>query len=449
MNSAGYMKLNLKIKLTGIVVPALLLVLIGCGGVKQVTTDLHIPEMDTGQYSDSHYKAGWRKLKEGKPREAMVHFEQSVSADDKLHVGYGYVFLSQGKLQQARRNFLKSLELNPDGLQAQFGLATIHEKTNEPEEAFLIYSRLRTKHPDHPWIKIRYEFIKSTQTEYFLKQAQLYKDQGETPAYIEAIKKATRYSPELVNLKVQLADLYNQQQQYEPAAQNYEMVLEKQPNNEEVLKKLAAVYEYLNKIDAAVMIHKKMLEFKPGDPEITKKISDLKMKFYQLNLPGKFKGIFFQKQINREELAALIGYYFDKYLEPRPPVIVTDIGGSFAKEYIIKICTLGIMKLRPDHSFGRFPNMNRAGFAVVLDSLINYLEKSEAGAYTIRFTPLDQPVEPADISPLHRNYKVIKFLVNSGIMKPDAVNNFNPTLEISPDEVLNAVRKILNSIRER
>jgi tetratricopeptide (TPR) repeat protein len=439
----------MKMRTVTVAAAMLLLGLIGCGGVEKVNIDLPIPELDRTQYNDSHYTEGWQKLKEGKPDEALKHFQLSTTVDEKLYVGFGYVFLAKNKFDLARRNFNKSLAINPDNLQAQFGMATLHEQRNEKEKAFLIYSRLRTKYPENAWIKVRYDYIKSTQTQYFLKQADLYKNQGEEPAYIEALKKAAQYSPEIVEIKIQLADIFKAREEYESAAHYFEKVLEKIPNNEEVMYKVADVYEKMNKFDASVMIYKKMLELKPGDLTISNKINELKLKFYDWNLPTKFKNIFFKEDINREELAALIGYYFEKYLEPRPPKIITDIGGSFAKEYIIKVCTLDIMKLRPDHSFDRFPKINRAQFAMALDALIKYLEKSESGAYTIQFTPLDEVVEPSDISPLHKYYNIIKFLVNSQIMKLDTANNFNPMRTVTPTRVLDALKKILNSIKER
>ncbi len=165
-----------------------------------------------------------------------------------------------------------------------------------------------------------------------------------------------------------------------------------------------------------------------------------------MNLPEKFKKIFFKTEINREELAALIGYYFEPYIQmDRAPEIITDIDGSFAREYIIKTCTSGIMDARPDHTFDRFSTPDRATFAVILNSLIRYLEKK---GHRLRFTPLAAPAAAADISPLHKNYDVITFLVNSQILPLDAVNNFNPTQPVSPAAVIYALKKILNSIGE-
>ena len=66
----------------------------------------------------------------------------------------------------------------------------------------------------------------------------------------------------------------------------------------------------------------------------------------------------------------------------------------------------------------------------------------------IRFTPYENIVEPPDISPLHKNYKIIKFLINSQIMRLDAENKFNSTLNISPAEAFTSIKKILNSIEQ-
>lgn len=425
----------------------LIVVYSGCGGVEQVHTDLLVPELDRNQFTDSQYQAGWQKLQEGKAEEALTHFQKSSVKDEQLFVGYGYVYLAQQKPALAQKNFEKALALNAENLQAQLGLAAMHESLNEMEKAYLIYSRLLTKHPQQTWLKNRYEHIKTSQTLHYLKQAEVAKSKNETTAYINALTQAAQYAPENGDIKKQLADeLYNQQQ-YQNAAKYYEMILEQNQQNESLLNRLGEVYEKLAQYDDAALIYTKIQQFKPQDTALANKINELKMKFYDTNLPAKFKNIFFKTDINREELAALIGFYFSKYLEVKPPVIITDISGSFAKEYIIKVCTLEIMTLRPDHSFDRFPRIDRAQFAVVINALIKYLEKSNHGLYTLSFTPQEETLEPHDISSLHKYYEIIKFLVNAGIIKLDENKNFNPTQPVSPSVVLDTIKKILNSIR--
>jgi len=440
---------NIKFRWILIAVPLFFFIIsIGCGAPKQVNTDVHVPELDRSQYNDSNYIEGWEKLKNGFPKEALKNFQDSNVVDEKLYVGFGYSFLGQSKIELARRNFEKALSINPNNLQALFGMASLYELINEKKKAFQLYAKIRTEKPENAWAKVRYDSIKTAETENYLKKAEQYKHFNQTEEYINALENASWYSPEIIDIKIEIADFYNTEQQYEQAARQYEQILEKAPYNTDILMKLAAVYEKLNRFDSALVVYRKMQELKPGDLDISNKINELKIKFYDSNLPPKFKDIYFKSEVNREELAALIGYYFDKYLEKRSPVIITDIAGSFAQEYIIRVCSLDIMNLMPDHSFDRYGKINRAALAVVFNSLLKYLETSSHNSYEMQFHPLDEVVEPSDISPLHKDYETIKFLVNAEIMKLDENNRFNPTRPASPSEVLESLKKILNSIQD-
>jgi Tfp pilus assembly protein PilF len=428
---------------------SMILLLTGCGGTTEVNTNINIPDLQQTEYTDTPYEEGWKFLKTGKPDRAIKSFERSNVKDEQLFLGYGYAFLAQNKYDLARKNFDKCLKINPENLQAQYGIATMYELRGQPGKAFLVYSKLRASNPENAWVKVRYESIKAAETEKYLKKARQHKEVGNDVFYIEALQAAARFSPEIVDIKIEIADYYLAQEDYDLAAKAYEEVLEKVPNNENILLKLAGVYEQQKKYDSAILIYRKMLEWKPGDLSITNKITDLQSKFYELNLPVKFKNIFFKDKLTREDLAALLGYYFDKYLEAVSPVIITDIGGSFAKEYIIRVCSLELMKLRPDHSFDRYATVDRAAFAVVMDSLIKYLNSTKGEKFTIQFTPLDEAIEPADITPAHRYYSVIKFLVNSDIMKLNEAGEFGVTEILSPSEALAALKKILNGVRDR
>ncbi len=429
-------------RLTALVVVIFLMV--GCGGVQKVNTGIHVPDLDNSQYSDSAYIQGWQNLREGKPKQALENFQQSTSVDEKLYVGFGYAFLAQNKLSLARRNFEKALEINPDNWQAHFGLGHLYELLKDKERAFRIYSRLRTKYPENHWVKERYDTIKASETQKYLDKARQFKMVNQSEQYIEALKKAAFYSPEMSDIEIEMGDYFFSQGQYDIAAKHYEKVVQRFPQKEDLLVKLAGVYEDNQKYDSAVVVYKRLLEMKPGSMTYINKINDLKIKFYDVNLPTKFKNIFFKRNITREDLAALIGHYFDKYLETRSPVIITDIGGSFAKGQIIRVCTLGVMEVRPDHSFDRFLLIDRAAFAVVIDRLLRYLEKERR--YTVNLAPPDEDIIPRDISPLHKHYKIITFMVNAQLLKLDKENQFHPTLKVTPTEVLTSIRKILNSI---
>ncbi len=417
----------------------------GCISTKKVKYDIDIPEIDKIGYNDPFYIEGWENLKNGNVDVAYEKFKESGSKDYKLYSAFGYVYLLKSKFNLAKRNFEESLKFNKDNLHAEYGLAMIYEIKGDVEKAFNIYSELLIKYPETVWVKTKYEFIKSTQTRNYMKKAQSFLDSGNDEGYIESIKKALEYSPEITDIKIKIANHYFDSEKYAQASEYYEYALENRPNDVSLLNKLATSYEKSENLDSAIVIYKRLLKLKPGDISITNRINDLKIKFHEVDLPVKFKNIFFKENLNKEELAALIGYYFKDYLFfEGQPVILTDIKGSFAKDYIIKICSSGIMKSNPDHSFGRFIRISKAKYSNIIMALLKFLK--EKSGVQVKFTPTSEEIEPTDISPLHKNYNKIKFLVRSQILKLDNENRFNPTEDITPSEVLMSLRKIIKNI---
>lgn len=412
-----------------------------CATMQKVDVNFHPPEIADSDMDDSSFREAWTLLKQGDPKKAVKRFEQSAVSIEKRDVGIGFARLAQGKYAEANRLFEGVLASAPGNLESETGLALMHEMKKERGKAFMAYSRLMARHPANSWIKGRYEFIKSTATGEFMTQADGYRDGASREKYIQALEQASFFSPEIVPIKVQIADFYFQEQNFPKCLPYYETILDKQPGTEEVILRLAEIYEKTGKFDSALLMVNRLLEIHPQDAQLESRRESIKQKFQQLDLPPKFKNIFFKQEINREELASLIGHYFGKFLQMEGmPEIITDIDSSFARDDIMKLCTIGILKSRPDHTFDRYGQPDRAAFSVILDSLLAYLEKK---GLRFQFSPLETVHEPADISPLHRDHKVIQFLIQSQLMKLDDSGNFNPTAPLSPAAAINALQKIL------
>jgi tetratricopeptide (TPR) repeat protein len=424
---------------------AVTLVLVSaCGGVKQVNINFHLPELNSGDVSDSLYTEGWANLKKGDTDAAYSLFQRSEASLEKKHVAFGYIFLARNKFSAAASQFTQALEMNPENVEASIGQATIYEFEEKTTEAYECYKKLLTRVPDNSWAKLRYENIKASCTQKYMLQAESYKNNAKGK-YVEALQQAAFFSPEMTAITLQIAAYYFQENQLDLSLPYYEAVLEKEPYNQEVLLKLASIYEKNGKFELALITLDRLLAFNPGDAVIEGEKKRIREQFQEMNLPEKFKKIFFKTEIDREEMAALIGYYFDSYIQmDQAPEIITDIDGSFARDYIIKTCTSSIMSARPDHTFDRFSIPDRATFAVILQALINYLEKK---GHSLHFTPQAAAAESVDISPLHKNYEIIKFMVNAQILPLDSERTFNPTRPVSPADVIYALKKILNSIK--
>jgi cytochrome c-type biogenesis protein CcmH/NrfG len=424
---------------------ALILLTIACGGVKPVAIDFHLPVLQSGDYSDAFFRQGWELLQKGDSDAAYKSFQLSEVRLDKKQAAFGYVFLARKKFSAAAAQFTQALATNANNLEAGMGMAMIHEFEGKMAEAYQAYGNLLVKAPEDAWIKLKYESIRSSATQGFLLEAENVKN-TDKEKYVRALEQAAWFSPDLTAITLQIADHYYGENEWQRSLPYYEAVLEKDAHNEAVLLKLAYIYEKNEKIDMALVTLDRLLALKPGEPFLESEKKRIRDRFQEMNLPEKFKKIFFKTEINREELAALIGYYFERFIQmDQAPEIITDIDGSFAREYIIKTCSNGIMEARPDHTFDRFSTPDRATFAVILNALIQYMEKK---GHLLRFTPLATAAAAADLSPLHKNYDAINFLVNSQILPLDTTNNFNPTQPVSPASVIYALKKILNSIGE-
>jgi tetratricopeptide (TPR) repeat protein len=424
---------------------ALILLTIACGGVKPVQIDFHLPAIQNNEAADVYFSQGWEQLQKGDSAAAYKSFQLSEVSLDRKQTAFGYVFLARKKFSAAADQFAAALGTNPDNLEAGMGMAMIHEFEGNTAEAFQAYGTLLVKAPEDAWVKLKYESIRSSATQGLLLEAEKAKNMDKAK-YIRALEQAAWFSPDMTAITLQIADYYYGENEWLRSLPYYEAVLEQDIHNEAVLLKLAAIYEKKEKFDMALVTLDRLLALKPGDPFLESEKKRIRDSIQEMNLPEKFKRIFFKAEINREEMAALIGYYFEPFIKlDLAPVIITDIDGSFAREYIIKVCTSGIMSARPDHTFDRFSTPDRAMFAVILNALIGYLEKN---GRRLQFNPLPTAATGVDLSPLHKNYELIKFLVNAQVLPLDAENKFNPTRSVSPADVIYALKKILNSSGE-
>ena len=194
------------------------------------------------------------------------------------------------------------------------GQAMILELEGRTAEAYRAYGDLALKAPDDAWIKLKYESIRSSSTQGHLLEAERVKATDKAK-YIRELEQAAFFSPDLAAITLQIADHYFDQGDWQRSLPYYEAVLEKEPHNEAVLLKLAALYEKKENFDLAMVTLDRLLALKPGDPFLESEKKRVRDRFQELTLPEKFKKIFFKTEINREELAALVGFYFDRYIE--------------------------------------------------------------------------------------------------------------------------------------
>ena len=418
----------------------------GCSRGVVINLGDRFPAMDFLESQDPAFREGWEWLARGAPDRALKVFQTSAAPLDKKHIAFAYVFISKNKPGLAREHFEKSLSLAPGNYEAETGLAMAYEMAGDPGNAYLVYSRLVARYPEDARVRGKYLEIKSTETERHLAEAERERAEGRTERAIGLLERAAYYSPENTAIQMQIAEFHFQKKDWETALAHFLDLQSKLPDTAAVLLRLLDIYEATGQLDRALLIADRLIALQPSDPALQERRRQIKDRFLVLELPPKFKDIFFKKEVNREDLAALIGFYFRDYLEiGGAPAILTDIDSSFARDEIIKVVGAGIIRERPNHTFDRFSLPDRAAFAVALDTLIHTIE---ARGRRFLFTPRDRALSAGDIPPEHKYAGIIAFMLQAQLIELDPAGNFNPTAPLSPNEVVSALQKIRYATRE-
>ena len=107
---------------------------------------------------------------------------------------------------------------------------------------------------------------------------------------------------------------------------------------------------------------------------------------------------------------------------------IVDIATSWAAKFILKMTTLGLIDVYPNHEFQPKKILNRAEMAEILVRLIMHLD--EKGHKFIQQIPLDR-IQIADVTPSNFYYQPILTIVSYDIMSLFSDRTFKPDTPIS------------------
>lgn len=425
-----------------------LLLLTACSQVhRPLFSPLPLPEMSPEEKGslDENQEQAWTYLLTGDPDKALNEFKKSRSSELNSYTGFGFVYYIKKNYTLAEKNFRKALAIQPDDLMAQAGLGLLFEAIGKNEGAFAQYRSIKRTHPSNPWVQIRFDRVRVLLTEMHITLAEQAKNNGNLDVYLQELLKAQSYSPDLTDVSLKIATRFQELGQPDKAISAYRQLLRNDPQNPAFIEKLAETYLALKQYDNALIFYRRLLDFNPEDEVLKARVEEVKKAFDESSWPREMKNIFFKAQLNREDTAALIGRYFPSVLaEPQRPLIISDISGSYAFKDIIRVCANGIMTVRPDHRFDRFGLLDRGQGALVLNRLLMLI--SDRG-YILQLEPDPNFVPPHDIPTTHRDYQTITTLISLGLINLDQSSQFHPQAPVTPDEMINALKRIEMAIQ--
>lgn len=388
----------------------------------------------------------WNNIKSGNVKKAQKKIENLARDNPLYSVSFGYIFYLQNDLATAEEFFQSALSEKPAMTLVRLGLAQIFLDTGRDDQAFRQIREILKNDPDNIWAQSKYSELKKIKTEEALTQGKTYRDQGLFKESESSYLKALFYSPQSLEAHLALADLYKRENQIQNAFFHLKTAVTMQPEDVKILHSYGTLLWEAQDYKKCLEIYEKLQSLDPGNKEIQGRIETLKNRLGIFELPSQYEAIPFSEAISKEELSALISMKFQDYLDvssKKPPIIV-DISTSWASKFILKLTTLGILDVYPNHAFLPKKITTRAELTETLFRLQQHLEKK--GFKFIQQIPPER-ISIADVTPDNFFYKPILHTLSYDLMNLFPDKTFRPDMPVSGQEAIKILDIILALIR--
>jgi tetratricopeptide (TPR) repeat protein len=197
---------------------------------------------------------GMIQKEQGKLDQAKDSFSKSIAADPKFATGFvnrGLIELKQNDTASAMADFKEAIRLRSSNSTAHYGLGKAYTQLGQLDEAYkelnIALSLNKNSAPTH------------------IALGNLFELQGNSVAAVNEYKKAIAVKAETEEAYLRLADIYQGRGDLEASALNLRSGLELSPNNADLHLKLGDITLSLGKTDDALKEYTTVLNTQPGN----------------------------------------------------------------------------------------------------------------------------------------------------------------------------------------
>lgn len=388
----------------------------------------------------------WNLLRQGWLDKAERAFLRLGPESPLYNLGLGYVFLLREDLISAEGYFVLAVDENPDSLLARLGLTQLYQKTGDEDKTFNELREVLKIDPSNFWARQGYEYLKRQKTEQAIEAARTAISGGDTETGKESYLKALHYSPESIPAHLALARLYRDESRLSSALVHLKAASAVEPGNVGILNAYAETLAEAKDYEQSLEISQKILAIDGENQLALERVESLKNRLGIFEIPSLYNEIPLAPAITREDLAALLAVKFKDVLgeaSSQPPIII-DISTSWAASFILKVTSLGLLEVYPNHAFQPKREVTREELAQTLLKTILYLEGR--GHRFIPQIPLEM-IQVQDVSPDHYAYRNIRQILSYQIMELYPDKTFRPELTVAGTDAVRTFDILLALVR--
>lgn len=422
----GMLRLLLVAVLPALLVPA-------CGPAVKAPSvddsDYIFPDIERGSVSARDEKVlreAWTDVLIGQSARADAAMSKLLASRASLRPAWvikGFAALRAGRTSDAETTFAALVKAAPDEAVALVGLAATLRRAGRLDEALPLYLKAQRLRPRDGALARRSSEVKLAVAEGAIASASSLTAEGRKAEAIGMLQKALEVAPELVPVRLELADLLLEAGRRPEALAALAGVEEADRN---IALKLATLRFEDGDLDGAESALNRGLRDPSEDEEGAALLVRIRERRAILALPEPLRGIAAAARVTRAELAALVIARIEALRTKRPVAVgavASDLSRTWARPQIIRAIELGLMDVYPNHTFQPAGVMRRGELAVVASRVLDLLGWGRAAAPA-----------PRDMSPSHLQYGAALRVMGAGVMQATPAGAFEPWRIVSGAE---------------
>jgi tetratricopeptide (TPR) repeat protein len=395
--------------------------------------DYVFPAVAPGEVTTAESKAlreAWRDVLGGDSGSALRRYEKLLARHPGLapaEVGRAFASLRAGRVDEAAAGFAAVLERRPGDVAALVGAGSAAVRRGDADGALGFYRRAQREAPEDPLVRKRVAALKLQVTERRMGLAQEALQRGEPEAAAREYAAALEAAPEVAGVRLALAELLVARGDLAAAA----AVLERDPSGDRpAALRRADLLAQQQDFAGALEAYRGLLARDPSDETARQGEKSAREALEMLSMPEEYRKIADAPRVTRAELAALLSVRVRSLgrVAPGEPRVAVDIGGSWAREHVARVLSLGIMDPYPNHTFQPGAVVRRVELARAASRALDRLGVPRAGAPT-----------PVDMSRSHLDYDAVERVLGAGLMGLGASSAFEPWRPVSGREAIDVV----------
>jgi tetratricopeptide (TPR) repeat protein len=385
---------------------------------------------------------GWQYLQADDFRNAEREFTDALKQEPSFapaETAMAYLSMARSNEKDAAARFDRALQADDSYVPALIGRGQVMLELDRDADALASFEAAVAKDPSLTELKSRIDVLRFRATQDLLGRA---KSAADARRYDEAAtiyRQAIAASPDSGFLYRDLASVEQRAGQSANALEHYRKALELDANDARSHAGIAAILDTQGDVLGAIGEYEKARAIDPNEvPENV--MARLRAAAALAKMPAEYRAIPEQQAITRADVAALIGVRLESLIARAQPrqVIITDVRGHWAQNWITPVVRAGVMDTLPNYEFEPQRPVRRAELATTVSRLLALI-----GSVKPELAKRWQAsrININDVPATHLSYPAVSAAVAAGVM-PLSNGNFDLLRSVSGAEIMEIVGRL-------